>query len=318
MRVRRDVVEEISEDDADDARRRRGRSRMRMLTPGEREHRHPHRAEDDRAAEIGLLHQQEGDARRSAPPRSDRPAATCRCPCRLSSQAIATTKKGFRNSDGWTWPTPKSIQRRAPFSSGPMIGTKISSTKKKAAPNSDRRRARSLRHHRNADHHRHAERDPGQLAPEIIELGEADVAARIALRRRRATRRRPRSGRSRSARVTSSSRTLSISQNQRPSALTVGAAVAARIDQRRLGLDLAGDALDHKAPTSSRNWSPALLEIAELVERRAGRRQQHRIARLAASAAASRTAASSVSHICHRHVRRLSSRANNSPASPIV
>ena len=37
------------------------------------------------------------------------------------------------------------------------------------------------RHHRDADHHRHAERDPRQLAPEIIKLGEADVAARIAL-----------------------------------------------------------------------------------------------------------------------------------------
>ena len=60
-----------------------------------------------------------------------------------SSQAMATTKKGFRNSDGWTWPMPNSIHRRAPLCSGPMIGTNISSTKKKAAPNSDSRRARS-------------------------------------------------------------------------------------------------------------------------------------------------------------------------------
>ena len=29
------------------------------------------------------------------------------------------TKKGLRNSDGWTWPTPNSIQRRAPLCSGP-------------------------------------------------------------------------------------------------------------------------------------------------------------------------------------------------------
>ena len=62
---------------------------------------------------------------------------------RLRSQAMATTKKGFKNSDGCSWPTPRSIQRRAPLTSGPSSGTKISSTKKKAAPNSDNRRARS-------------------------------------------------------------------------------------------------------------------------------------------------------------------------------
>ena len=62
---------------------------------------------------------------------------------RLSSQAMATTKKGLRNSDGWTWPTPNSIHRRAPLISGPSTGTKISRTKKNAAPNSDSRRARS-------------------------------------------------------------------------------------------------------------------------------------------------------------------------------
>ena len=57
---------------------------------------------------------------------------------------MATTKNGFRNSDGWTWPTPNSIHRsRAVHASGPRAGTKISSTKKKAAPNSDSRRARS-------------------------------------------------------------------------------------------------------------------------------------------------------------------------------
>ena len=56
---------------------------------------------------------------------------------------MATTKNGLRNSDGWTWLTPKLIQRLAPFTSGPSTGTKIKSTKKNAAPNSDRRRARS-------------------------------------------------------------------------------------------------------------------------------------------------------------------------------
>ena len=62
---------------------------------------------------------------------------------RLSSQAMATTKNGFRNSEGWTWPRPNSIHRRAPLCSGPTIGTNTSSTKKKAAPNSEMRRARS-------------------------------------------------------------------------------------------------------------------------------------------------------------------------------
>ena len=38
---------------------------------------------------------------------------------------MAMTKKGLRNSEGWTWPTPNSIQRRAPLCSGPTIGTKI-------------------------------------------------------------------------------------------------------------------------------------------------------------------------------------------------
>ena len=56
---------------------------------------------------------------------------------------MAMTKKGFRNSDGCTCPTPNSIQRLAPLCSGPTIGTKISSAKKKTAPNSDSRRARS-------------------------------------------------------------------------------------------------------------------------------------------------------------------------------
>ena len=62
---------------------------------------------------------------------------------RLSSHAIATTKNGLRNSDGCTWPIPKLIQRFAPFTSGPTTGTKISSTRKNAAPNRDSRRARS-------------------------------------------------------------------------------------------------------------------------------------------------------------------------------
>ena len=51
----------------------------------------------------------------------------------------------------------------------------------------------------------------------------------------------------------------------------------ARVHQRGLGLDLARDALDHNAPTSSPELVAALLEVAELVEAGAGRRQQDRV-----------------------------------------
>ena len=64
MRWRRDVVEEIGEDDADEPRDRKA-DEDSHVDAGEREHRHPHRAEDDRASEVRLLHQQEGDRRRS-------------------------------------------------------------------------------------------------------------------------------------------------------------------------------------------------------------------------------------------------------------
>ena len=54
------------------------------------------------------------------------------------------TKKGLRNSDGWTWPSPKLIHRLAPFTSGPRTGTKMRRTKKNAAPKRLKRRARSF------------------------------------------------------------------------------------------------------------------------------------------------------------------------------
>ena len=63
----RDVVEEVGEHHADHARDGEA-DQDAHVDAGQREHRHPHRAEDDRAAEIGLLHQQEGDRRRSPPP----------------------------------------------------------------------------------------------------------------------------------------------------------------------------------------------------------------------------------------------------------
>ena len=98
-----------------------------------------------------------------------------------------------------------------------------------------------LRHHRNADHHRHAERDPRELAPEIIKLGEADVAARIALR----------GGGRGGGDGDQADRDQHRDQQQQdlvdlpePAADRAGvrAAVAVRVDQRGLGLDLARDA----------------------------------------------------------------------------
>ncbi len=62
---------------------------------------------------------------------------------RLSSHASATTKNGFRNSDGWSWPTPSSIQRTAPFFSAPMNGTAASSARKMMPPPIEKRLARS-------------------------------------------------------------------------------------------------------------------------------------------------------------------------------
>ena len=59
------------------------------------------------------------------------------------SHAMATTKKGLRNSDGCNWPTPSSIQRTAPFFSAPIKGTTASRTRKIRAPPSEKRRARS-------------------------------------------------------------------------------------------------------------------------------------------------------------------------------
>src|SRR6185369_9299385 len=72
----------------------------------------------------------------------------------------------------------------------------------------------------------------------------------------------------------------------------VRAAISLRVDQRGLGLDLAGDALDHNPPTNARNWSPRSsksLNWSKLAQ--AGDRST--VSPGAASAAASRTASSS-------------------------
>ena len=143
-------------------------------------------------------------SRKAMPPvstaESGKTGSDLSCSRRHSSQAMAMTKKGLRNSDGCTWPMPKSIQRLAPFTSGPRIGHEDQQHEEEGGAEQRQPPRPFARHHRDADHHRNADRDPRELALEIIKLGEADVAARIALRRRRARPRRRRSGRCRSAR----------------------------------------------------------------------------------------------------------------------
>ena len=58
-------------------------------------------------------------------------------------QASATAKPGLRNSDGWN-DIPRLIQRRAPFTSDPNTGTRISPTSMTPAIAMPRRRAMSL------------------------------------------------------------------------------------------------------------------------------------------------------------------------------
>ena len=108
---------------------------------------------------------------------------------------------------------------------------------------------------------------------------EVHVAARVALRRRRARPRRPRSARSRSApRPAAAGPCRSPRTSGRSRSCPSGR--NGRVHQRRLGFDLAGNARDHRAPTRLAECVPAVFEVAELVEARAGRRQQHGVPRL--------------------------------------
>ena len=98
-----------------------------------------------------------------------------------SSQAMVTMNRGFRNSDGWNWAKPAPIQRRAPFTSVPMIGTRNRSAgEDRRAEQAQPPRPR-LGQHRDDDHHRNGDRDPHQLAVEIIKRLHARALARQAL-----------------------------------------------------------------------------------------------------------------------------------------
>src|SRR6476661_2018580 len=171
------------------------------------------------------------------------------------------------------------------------------------------------RHHRDGDHHWNPECDPGELPPEIIEFGEADVAARIAMR----------GGGGRCSDGDQSNADQHREQQQQdlvdfpePAAdrARVGTAVAVGIDECCFLFDLAGDAADHNPSTTVRNWSPRSsksLNWSKLAQ--AGERST--VSPASASPAAARTARSSVSHSATAMCGD-KSLANNSPASPMV
>src|SRR4051794_16529653 len=72
-------------------------------------------------------------------------------------------------------------------------------------------------------------------------------------------------------------------------------AVAIRVDQRGLGLDLAGDGLDHNAPTKALNWSPRSSKSRNW-SKLAQAGESSTVSPASASAAAAPTARSSVAH----------------------
>ena len=109
--------------------------------------------------------------------------------------------------------------------------------------------------HRNADHHRQSERDPGDLAVEIMEVREAHRAARITVRRGR---RSGGDGDQADADQHADQQQQDAVDLPEPAARgrAVGAAVAVGVGECGLGLDAARDAADHNAPTKLRNASP--------------------------------------------------------------
>ena len=257
---------------------------------GECEHCDPHRDEDHGASKIGLLHQQEGD--RAGQHRRHRKDGQ-----RLVA-VLQAQQPGHRDDEERLEEFRRLDLAEAevdPASGAVHLGAE---DRNKDQEHQEKGRAAQaqparaiLGHHRNADHHRHAERDPGELAPEVIELGEMDVAARIALAG---------GGRGGGHGDQADGDQHGHQQQQdlvdlpEPAAHRAGvrAAVAFRVDQRRLGLDLARDALDHNSPTKARNWSPRSsksLNWSKLAQ--AG--DSSTVSPGAASAAASRTATSS-------------------------
>ena len=97
-----------------------------------------------------------------------------------SSQAMVTMNSGFRNSDGWNWVKPDAEPAPRAVHLVPMTGTRNSRTVKRTAPTIDSRRAVALGSIETPIITGTRERDPDQLAVEIIERREADAAARIA------------------------------------------------------------------------------------------------------------------------------------------
>ena len=94
MRVGRDRIEEIGEDDADD--RRRGKdAEDPQADARERQHRDPHAAEDDRRAEVRLLHQKHGDRRPAAPPTSGNTGSYLSCSRRLQQPGHGHDEEGL-------------------------------------------------------------------------------------------------------------------------------------------------------------------------------------------------------------------------------
>ena len=133
-----------------------------------------------------------------------------------SSQAMATTKKGLRNSDGWNWPTPKldpapgAVHLRADDGHEDQQHEEEGRAEQRQAP-------RALaRQHRDADHHRHADARSRRAGGRNNRARRSGRCRPNSAAPPPARRRRPRSGRSPISTATSSSRTRSISQNQRP------------------------------------------------------------------------------------------------------
>ncbi len=210
------------------------------------------------------------------------PAVRDPCARNDSIHAVATMKKGLRNSDGWRSEMPRSSQRRAPFTSDADDRHQQRAARRKHRRADQREAARSGgRQHRDDDQHRHRHAHPHQLPPEIVHRRHDVRRVRIALRG---------GGRGRGDRDQPDRDQQHREQQQHavdfpePHAqrATVGAAellahaaADVAIRRRRSRQPRSCERLDRLAEGVA-----ALLVIAELVERGAGGREQHGVARL--------------------------------------